>query len=468
MRTVGLELGGRELRAVVGEHRRGRWQLLEAAVEPLPDEPAARRAALSSFVERLGRSAQIIVGVPLSECSVRLVSFPPTGAENLARLARVEAESHFALPAEGLDFGWAVVESAGGQTEVAVAVCRRERLAQLLAPLREAGLSPQQVGVSAIALANLYGPEARRRGQALAVLQLADGVGELVLLDAAGGLRLVRAVPGETVALGQEVRRSLQAFGATGGPAVTRLLLCGAEGCVNHVGLAEAVGVPVELADPWAALGAALPVAEQTTPYSVATGLMLQGAEVALPVDLARREPTAGERQARSRSTVSWVLAGLLALVIVAGGCFLGAARQRAVEAAALAARVTRLQKQLEQVGGETPEFLALLAATRDRVRTESAWLDVLRQMAQRLPGEVSIEEWTCDRERGMTLRGQARSVTTVALALQVLNELARFDGARLESCDQITVGKETLYNFLITCPPPPAKGAKRAAGGAS
>jgi len=453
MRTVGLELGQGEARAVIGEQRRGRWHLLEAAVQPLPADPSARRSTLAAFIETHARGAQVVVGLGLAESNVRLVTFPATTEDNLARMARTEAESHFGLAADSLEFGWAVVDpaTATGEALVAVAVCRADRLRELLQPLADQHVAPRAVNLGAVALANLFSATVRAGGQATAILLLGDQRGEFVLLDAQGRLRQVRVVPPEPEALAPELRRSLQSHSGATGEVVGQVILCGS-GNGQALAALTALGFNCVVADPWATLGAELPAAEQSSAYAVATGLMTQGGDVPLPLNLRRRMPTAAEVQRRKMAPATWGIVALLVCVAASVGWFISAYRGRQALLATAQAKVERLRKELDLAGGESAQFLETLSATRERVRAQSAWLEVLRQLAERLPDGIALEEWSCDAARGVSLRGQARGAAGVTAVMTALNDSGRFEPARLDSYDAVSVGKETIYNFQVSC----------------
>jgi len=451
MRTLGLDLGSREARAVVGEQRRGRWALLESAVQPLPAEAAARAAALTAFVEQHARGARLVVGLPLGEANLRLVGFPATSDENLARLTQTEAESHFGAAPGTLDCGCAVVQpNPGGESTVAVAVCRRERLDVLLAPIHAPGAAPPVVSVDAVALANLYGPLVRAGGVAGAVLHGGPDSCLLVLLDAQGRLRQARILSAGDV-LAAEVRRSLQAWAATHGEPMGRVLLSGASAGGDLADL----GAPTETVDPWTIFGNGSPGAEHGAAFAVATGLMLQGGDALLPLNLRPAVRPAAEVRRRQTSAVGVGLAGLVLALALAGGWFAQSYRTRQAQAARLAADVARLERELGTTAGESPDYLAQLRTTADQARREAEWIDILRDLVTALPGGVALEEWSGDRERGMVLRGEARAGAAVPQLLADLNAQGRFAGARLDQYDARRVGDQTIFAFQITCPWP-------------
>lgn len=447
MRTLGLEIGAREVRGVLGEQRRGRWALLEAQVAPLPAEPVERAAALSAFVDEHGRGARLVAGLPLADASLRLVNFPATSEDNLARLATVEAESHFGVSGDGFVCGQATVEpNAAGQATVAVAVARRERLAALLG-----ALTPPVVSLDAVALANLFGPAVKARGVATAIVHGGQPGALLVLLDPSGRLRQARVLPSAST-LATEVQRSLRASAGGGAEPVALVLLSGrVEGWRET--LAEALDLPVELGDPWQTLGlAGVGGAAQATAYAVATGLMLQGGEVALPLNLCAAPRPVAEVRRRQTSTVGLALAAFMCGALALGGWFYSDFRAQQRLLAGEQAKVERLKQELAKSTGEPPDFLAKLRGEADQVRAQDDWLDLLRQLSERLPANVALAEWSADRERGLTMRGEARRGELVSEVLASLTDLKRFAGARLDQYDARKVGDQTLYAFQITC----------------
>ncbi|MCC7491960.1 MAG: pilus assembly protein PilM [Fimbriimonadaceae bacterium] len=455
MRTAGIEIGATAVRLVVGDVRRGRLQLLEAASLPLTGSgPAAVSAALAPFLTSRGKGlGQVVVGLPLPAGIVKLVNFPATSEENLLRLARADAESRLPLPLEQVWFDHSVVSvgGAGQEAVVALVASRREAVLAALEPFDELGLTPAVVDVSATALANLCGPIARRDELVTAVIELGDEDVQLLILDAAGQLRQVRSITAQPAEIADEVRRSLQAYAGASGQAVGQALVVGPGAADGVAVLADALTLPVRLAKPWDGHELEAGFADRGASFAVATGLALRSGEVPLRINLRPPDPV---KRAQAGTNLAGVAVGLLALLLVGGcGWFWNSWQNRKQAAAAATQAVADAERVLRDAGGEDPAFLALLQRTASEVRRDHDWLAFLKELALLLPNGVAIEELNCDRGRPVTLRGQSYNNAAIAAAMDVLNDLGRFEAVRLDFANAQKVGDEVVYGFQITCP---------------
>ncbi|MBI2298858.1 MAG: pilus assembly protein PilM [Armatimonadetes bacterium] len=456
MRTLGIEFGSAQLRVVTAENRRGRIQVHDAAALPLADEEeATAAAALSQFLEHHGRGVgQVVLGLPLRDSSVKLVSFPATSEENLSRLAEVEAAAQIPLPVDQVEFSHAIVDPGqpGGSATVAMVSARKELIARLSRPLQLAGLSASVIDVSAMALANLFAVAARGVGAPVGVANLEPEGGELVILDGGGRLRLVHALSAPDAALPEELRRTLQAFAASHGSPVLRLLLVGSQAGERVEGLVEALPCEVLVGDPWLGSREQKGMAGHAAAFAVATGLAARGGDVALKANLRPRATVQAAAERRQTSLVAAAMTVFFALFLAGCLWFYQAFHGRRLAVDEAQAKVVRLEEQLRQQGGDDPAYLGRLTLAATKVRRDTDWLELLRALTARLPGGVSLQELNIDVSRPLTLRGQAYSNAAIAQTIEVLNSLGRFDKVRLESADAQVIGTETVYNFQITC----------------
>lgn len=463
MKTLGLELAREAVRAVVVERRRGGLHVLDAVTIPTSAGADSIAASLRQLLAAHGRGVgRVIAGLPLADCSVKLLELPATTAENLARIAVVEAPNHLPLPAEQVEYSQVVVDPGepGGQALVAIVAARRDVLAKALAPLHEAGLEPDAIGVSATALANLYGAEVKRRGVPTAVVYAADDSPELILLDGRGTLRAAHLLSGRLDRLPDDVRRICQAFAAQGRGAVASILVTGARAAEVADALRSGLELPVELGDPWRGSKGGDQRGAAAAEYAVATGLGLRGGETPLQLDLRARQTELAASERRQTSVTTAVVSVLFLAVLLSVGWFYSAYRHRAGALELAREKLADVQRELNSVGGEDPAFLRALEARAGEVRHDSDWLGLLNDLSEQLPGGVALAEITCDAERPLVLRGQALSNAAIAQSVERLAGLKRFADVRLDFADAAKVGDETVINFQITCAWPDRKKA--------
>ncbi len=449
MKTLGLDLGRRCVRAVIGDNRRGRLELFEAATLPLPDNGADSLAsAVGAFYAGHGRGvAQVVMAVPARDGLVKIVTFPATSEENLARLVQTAAETHLPLPARELQVAHTVVAEVDGQSLVAIGACRREALDQLLHTLRGVGVAPRAVDLSALALANVFAPLARERARAVAVLDLGDDDVQLIVLDDRGRLRQARMLGPDPAEIPAEVSVSFQAYRAECGQEVAELLVTGPGARDGAAVLADLLALPVSLGNPWSEVAGN---DEHAVQFAIATGLALRGGDVPYRLDL---KPAPALRARRGLTPAKLVLASLLALTLAGGAWLWQAWGTRRAELARLTGEVAAAEARLATAGGEDPSLIVHLRTVADEQREQNDWLELLKTLSERLPGTISLQELVCDGSRPVMVRGQAFTNSAIAQAVDVLNGLGRFAPVRLDYANAERIGAETVYNFQITCP---------------
>jgi len=453
LRTLGIELGATGLRVVIGENRRGRLHLHEAFSVPVAGEsPEAQAVAVARLIQEHGKGVrQVVISLPRRQSIVKLLNFPSTSEENLDRLARAAAETTLPLPADQMRFDHAVLDAgdANRPATVAMAACRADVLEALIVPLEAEGVKAPVIDAAPLALANVFSEPVKHSGTPTAILELGDDEVMLIFLDAAGRLTQVRNLAVEPVEIAEEVRRSLQAYGAQRAP-VTSLLVVGAGAVDAAEALDATLGLPVAVGDPWPAMSGAGGDLAQAASYAVATGLALRGGDVPCRVNL-RARPKA-ETQRRETNVATAVVVALFLLVLAGGAFFYQSLTFRKHEAQNAKAEREKYERALATAGGEDPAFLDSLRATSEQVRSDSDWLGLLQELAAGLPGGMSIEELNLDHDRPVTLRGQAFTNGTIAQAMDMLNGTGRFDKVRLDFATAEQIGDERVYNFQVTC----------------
>lgn len=502
--TLGLDLGQNEIKLVLAQHRRGQVHILDALRLPLPGETASSEAereaqierVLGAFWERSRRPAvTIAVQVPMRESIVKVIQLPPASPENVAKIIQFEAESQLPLPLDEVEFDHALLGPApSGETEVLLAACRKNLVAACLLPLERAGLVPEVIGISALALVNCFAP--RPPGQATALLDLGARATEIAILNAAGQLRAARsiALSGQDLTrafqedlgleagaaerekrlrglevkgprithwieeLVEEVRLSLQAFRASpGGTAVERILLLGGGAGLRGLTdlLADRLGVSVAVGDPWEGLVVVPEVNVARHLFAVATGLALYGDTPALAVNLLPRRRTEAQLALQKQRTLRWgAVLALIALLFGGLGFFYDLSTKEQL-AKQLAAEIEQ-QKQLIDRRVEfvhLPTQVKMMRNLIAEVRGKLNWLDVLREVSIRKPDSVWFTEMSFDKRRAAVFKGVALYNSAVAEVMEQLRQTEMFLDVRLDYANATQMEGRTVYEFQITCP---------------
>jgi type IV pilus assembly protein PilM len=184
--VVGLEIEAGSVAAVEVKLEAGVPRVIAAGVGPLaPDafrdgevtEPDAVAAALRSLFENKDLSKKVRLGIANQRLVVRMLRLPAIESpDELDAAVRFSAQEQIAMPLEE-----AVVEHrvVGGvpasaerpaQIDVMVVAARREMILASLAPLRDAGLEPIGVDLSAVGLIRVLADDAPAADEGDAVL----------------------------------------------------------------------------------------------------------------------------------------------------------------------------------------------------------------------------------------------------------------------------------------------------------
>jgi type IV pilus assembly protein PilM len=453
------------------------------------------------------RMSTVVCSVQRSSATVRLLSLPPAGAEDIDKIVRLEAGAHLPFPLDNAELAHYKMSSPDGQTRVMIAACPKVTVAARRQLLAEAGASPTEVSVSTVASYNclLRVYPALREGTHLAVdlgadsteiavisegelassLTLAQGgraltlslardlgcdtaaaerrkVEEGVGLDPATGLPPDPNAYFSTTTWFQKLHGGLQraidsqAGGAPGRP-VEAIVLLGGGALMPGLreSLEAALGLRVGIADPMALLGWS-PEGGPTRPsvdLVTAAGLALQGVGLAaLPLDLTPTE-VLQRQQARLRRSLGWV--GIVAFVIVLLGL-------SAWQALALYRANQSYQSAVATFTAARAQFAGIRLSDTEMeglrwIRTRSSDpandpLDILALLSERLPLEMSLRDLNFRRGESVALKGTARSNAKIAEAVKALRESNRFPEVTLTHSTATQVGDQTLYMFEIEC----------------
>jgi len=256
--------------------------------------------------------------------------------------------------------------------------------------------------------------------------------------------------------LSQELRRTLEAFRSQRGGAQRCSVALTGEGA-DTPGLRDmlesAIGQPVELFDPL--VGAPLPLPAPGHCFTLAYGLALRSAgQSPVAVDLSPRAERAGRRRRRERG--AWA-AALAVLVLLIGAAYVyadGRLKRAEGEAQAVHRQVLQLQGEVGDVEGA----LAAAAAVQDVSQAltdlrdaESGPLDVLRDLSDSFPGGLWLRDLVYDRERGLTLSGNALDSVAITDAVRALSRKPYLQQVKLDSINIVEIGDRQVYEFQIT-----------------
>jgi general secretion pathway protein L len=242
-RILGLDLGARSVKAVLVEGTFRGFTVAAARRVPLADAdagapPLARHAAAVRTLLEDGAFAFDVASVafPGAGVSSNVVTLPFSDPRRIEQTIGFEIEGQIPFDLADVAWDWQPLGVRDGQTDLLVAVVRKEELGALLAALAEAGVDPRAVlpagpAYAALFAAGALAPPARAEG-AIPGPELLVDVGlerTSVAVVQAGGCEAARTFAFGTAHLARALARELglaEAQGdllvaaAAGGPAL--------------------------------------------------------------------------------------------------------------------------------------------------------------------------------------------------------------------------------------------------------
>lgn len=425
---LGIDIQGRLLCHALLSKAFGGVQLLHWGIEELPAEAIDRsevlKEKLAGLLARLPkRPAFITVGLPRRLVTMRSVSMPAVGEEELRGILDYEVERHIPFPVEEVQYDFQVLERDTEKTTVLLTAARKEEIVRYLALLQEAGITPTALGVSTFASFNTMLYNQDQDAEPLrALIDLHDGEAELGLAKQ-GIFRYSRYLTlGPDMPLDllvPEISALFAHIGANGGQHPGRISVAGAGAgrgdLLRH--LAERTGLEVEFLQPFRRIKAREVDPQAAHSLGVAVGLALNGlAALSLDINLLPKE------LAPPRRDRGLVMAfQLLALIVALGLAYLVTSalreRQALTELTGALNRVQAEAAKVESLKGEVGALADRITTLKKIDRDEVRKLDVLKELIAVLPKGVTLTLFSVDgREMrvGGSISGSASDLISV------------------------------------------------------
>jgi type IV pilus assembly protein PilM len=251
---------------------------------------------LKDFMKEHGFGRNVWLGVANQQIAVRSLDIPPIEDDDeRAAAVRFQASEAVAMPLDEAVLDYQVIgqatspEGTGGAMRVIVVAAREPMIMRLVDAVRDAGLRPEGIDLSAFALMRIVAPEtepepasARVYCHLAGVTNLAVGVGNTCVFTRPLATVWDGGSAEFTSMLAEEIRLSMDYYmSQSDARQVSEVLLTGPgsqrPGLVEQV--AGLVGLPVSAAPPLGRFGAAsLRMGDDPSRYTVAAGLALAGA----------------------------------------------------------------------------------------------------------------------------------------------------------------------------------------------
>ena len=417
--------------------------------EGAPDAALQWQSAAQSLRQQFDpREHRVVTSVSCEDVLCQILRLPATEPGELKQMLDLQIDSLTPLPLEEVVYSFQSLDIVEGQTRVLVAIAPKAAVNQRVEALESAGLQPEIVAVDALAMFRaLTGRSLLTGDDRLNVLVILSAASTDVILYSQGVPLAVRSiVPGATAesVLREELQRTLIAAEA-GHPQR-------AMGSVTFLAQSEDLKAFAEEV----AHGLNAPVSFLTDGAvpSVGLSLCLQCAagEAAtlnlLPDEWRHRRQTAAFRQRLIRGAIAVGVVYALALAVF---LTLFAVKK---------AHLRRVEGEIKSRQGEflkAKELQSQLIAMTKQLDMKTSALEVLREIATRLPENVKLNYFQYKKDQTVTVKAQAPSNAT-ALDFQT----------RLEKCElfsKVTPGTSRseaggLTKFDLTCTLKTATGA--------
>lgn len=449
---------------------------------------AIRTAVTTALGGKLNASDGSATSIDGARAALRNLTLPASAAKQLSDVLVYELESQVPFELSDAVFDYRVIHAERGDKEqihLIAAVARIEDVRAKIDLVKGAtGVEPERVGIGAFPLANLvpHVPPIAEEGP-IVLLDLGTRASEVLVLQNGEPVFArtlscgTQGLPGTAGKLAREIRTTIAAFRASGGPPPVRVYLCGGGAFVSGAEgfLAAELELPVEpLPPPAIDLTAIDPERARELPrFAKAVGLALGLAMRPLGLNM-RKGPLSYERGfAWVREKVP-VLAGLAAVIFVSFA-FSAWAKLHAVskERANLEAALAQVSKEV--LGEETTsadhaqELLQQQTAQADEDPMPHAdAFDVMVKLSEDIPQSMKhdIEELDVQKAH-VSVHGIVGSIPDAQSIVASLKSERCFSDVKMPRTTQVVGGERQKYviEFDLKCPedikgaPPKKKG---------
>lgn len=453
---------------------------------------AVRAAVTAAFKGKVSGGDGVAAAIDGSRAAVRTLALPPSAQRQLKDVLTYELEAQVPFDIATSVFDWRVLPSkprpeAPPELSVLAAVAPLEDVRARIDVIKGAiSAEPERIGVGAFPLANLSTvlPVLGEEGPT-ALLDLGTRSSE-VLIMAAGEPVFARTIsagteglPASAPRLFRELRTTIQAYRAQGGPEVLRIFLCGGGAFKSgaQASLAAHLQIPVEIlpAPPGLDVSAVPAERVQELPlFAKAVGLAMSlGARAGLNL---RRGPLAYERGfGWMREWVPWI-ASLAAMLLLSFGFSVWARLHAASrEKAALEGALGTVSKEV--LGEETTsaaraqELLSNQAGGGDDDPMPHAdAFDVMIRLSEAIPQSMKHDIDDLDVQKDhVIVQGVVSNIPDAQSIASSLKSERCFQDVVIKRTTQVVGGERQKYvmEFDLKCPED-VKGAKKPGTAAS
>jgi hypothetical protein len=385
--------------------------LPEGSTDAVPQWQSAAQSIRQQFDPSEHR---VVTSVNCEDVLCQILRLPAVAPDELKQMLDLQIDNITPLQLEEVVYSFEPLDVSEGQTRVLVAIARKATVNERVGALESAGLQPEIVSVDALAMFRaLAQHKLLADDDKLNVLVILSDTSANVIVYSQSAPLAVRAIvleaEGESV-LREELQRTLVA--AEAGQANRAM------GDVTFLAQGDALKTFAE--NVASQLSAPSVFLTNGTVPSAGLSLCLQCAEgKPFPLNLLPEEWRQKRRTAAFRRRVirGAIIAGAVyALALAVFLTFLGFRK----------AHLHRVEGEINHLQGEyreTRETQSTLVALRKQLDTTSSALEVMRDVATRLPDNVKLNYFQYKKDQTVTIKAQAPSA---ALALDFESRLEK------------------------------------------
>lgn len=505
---LGVDISGQDIKIVELRKIRDKFQVMQASRLKIGNSDVA--SVLKQFLSETATGySKTVMSLPTHECSVKFAQLPKTGASEIAKMARYEAESQIPLPLADLVWNYTAGRPAksDGLSHVVIAGARRALAQDSVAGLEQTGLPIQAALVASLAEIQVIPASIRTAEHPVVVVNIGEewtnlttikndritscrslhtGISALqsavaldlcVETDEARKLMFSGAgfVNSNSSNDQQNIRNSMQWFenlaseihrstltASSGEPDQnSRTAIISGDGAAIR-GITEmlshSTGFTVKTADPWAGMSfsSVVEYSKNDFPavYSVATGLAISGLVGKNLINLMpserAEENKVHRKDAVMLTTLGIVLAALLGIFLL--GHNVTGKKMEELETLRMKS-ISANSKHPVSVKPELRKTIALMdKITGDLQSFKSSPLQMLKLLSQNFPKSCWLTEFRYDSGKAIVIRGNSLSNSAVADAVYMLSNTAGFDSVSLDYSNLGKSANTPVYDFQIKC----------------
>jgi len=213
--VVGLDIGATSIKMIRLEASLFRFEFVDFSEHPLPVnvdlpwEQLVTNVLQVLFSDRGMKADRVVASLPGRNVSARILTLPFSDRKKIDQTLPFEIESLIPLPLEDILLDYQVLEKTPEGAKVLVLFTEKSLLKSHLDLLREAGIDPNVILPSSVALANLWKEVPSDEQEPFAVVDFGENETSLCVVHN-GGIRYGRAWTPGSSALTKAIQDGLQ------------------------------------------------------------------------------------------------------------------------------------------------------------------------------------------------------------------------------------------------------------------